>query len=222
MANTCHDRGRVRRPTAVRSARGQRGAGTRVSLGITERVSSSGCVTADDGSTRFPRMPGKEAELQRLRGDLDPASGAELALDVGHVNGGRLLADEEGFSDLAIGLPRCDQQKDLELSRTHGRPAASDPAASASPSSEVLDRPAERLGSKLDRDRVGPRQAVPSTTSIPMPRKRGLTLPHQCVCPPVRHVEVVPRRGRCGPESGSDAPSPRRHSAVQIARHACA
>ncbi len=72
----------------------------------------------DQGLEPRRRLLGRldQPECHRRRHDLGAALGAELALDVGDMHGGGLLADEERLADLAVGATRHDQSKNLDLS----------------------------------------------------------------------------------------------------------
>jgi len=56
-----------------------------------------------------------EAESVRYRGRLSAPSHAELGEDVGEVEAGRLLGDEQFFTDLPIGPPLGNEYQYLDL-----------------------------------------------------------------------------------------------------------
>ncbi len=67
---------------------------------------------------------GDETSVQGDGHDLDAAVRPELAFDVSDMDGGGLLADEEGFGDLTVGSTGGEQLKDFALTRRQIEPAA--------------------------------------------------------------------------------------------------
>ena len=55
------------------------------------------------------------AEIPSAQRHLDPRLDAQLALDVGHVDRGRLGADEQGRADVRVGHALSDEAEDFDL-----------------------------------------------------------------------------------------------------------
>src|SRR5882672_8808383 len=61
--------------------------------------------------------PSDEIMLERKRGRCRARRDAQLGVDVLHVAGDRVLADDEDGGDVAVGLPACEESQYLELAR---------------------------------------------------------------------------------------------------------
>jgi hypothetical protein len=113
-------------------------------------------------------------------GGLDPGGDAELGQDVGDVDAGRLGADEQRLSDLAVAGAGRDQRQDLSLTRGEaellgrgrrrgGRRGDVRVQAEAGALGQGLDLGVEGAGAEAGGDRGGTAQASAAASRSPSP-----------------------------------------------------
>ena len=92
-------------------------------------ASRSGCAQRWPGLIERGSAGGwDEAHAHSSQRCLDAVLGRELVLDVGDMDRGRLLADEEPLGDLAVGAALADESQDLDFAAGQGRATTARPA----------------------------------------------------------------------------------------------